>query len=39
MVFTKGGEEFRDDMKQAADLYYGVSNRDLRSIAYQCADH
>jgi len=29
----------RDYVKRAADLYYGLSTRDLRRLAYQCAVH
>jgi hypothetical protein len=30
---------FRDYVKRAANLYYGLSTRDLRTLACQCAVH
>jgi hypothetical protein len=32
-------EVLRDNVKRSADLYRGLSTRDLRNIAYQSAGH
>ena len=39
-VFNENQENILADyVKKCADLYYGLSTRDLRSLAFQCAVH
>jgi hypothetical protein len=34
---SQKGKILRDYVKRAANLYYGLSSRDLRTLTYQCA--